>query len=88
MGKLTEEQQKQLEELRALEEAPDEPEAAPGKVLNVHVNLDDPAAVKLARKLGFLPAEEPEEEEEEEGDDERDPDEAPKRRAYFKDADK
>jgi hypothetical protein len=61
MAKLTEEQAATLAELQALAEAPDEPESnGTSRVLNFTVDLGDEAQIARARKLGFLPPEEPE----------------------------
>lgn len=86
--KLTEEEAAKLAELQAKAEAPDEePAGGPGRVVNYHVDLGDEKQVGLARKLGFLPADEPEGEGGEEGggesDEEEEAEEEPTRRGFF-----
>jgi hypothetical protein len=87
MAKLTEEQVKQLEELTALRDAPDEPEAnGTTRVLNFSVDLGDEAQIERARKLGFLPPEETPEPDGGEGKPEPEPEEeGPSRRGFFGD---
>ncbi len=79
MAKLSKEEETLMEKLRAKMEAPEE---AITKAINVSINLGDKAQVALARSMGFLPG--GEEEEGESSKEEPDPDDAPKRRSYFK----
>lgn len=53
MAKLTDEQQKALDELTALRDAPDAP-AGRGENLNFTIDLSDDTAVRRALKLGVL----------------------------------
>lgn len=54
MAKLTDDEQKLLEQLQAKVEAPDEPRGGGGRDLSIIVDLSDEAAVKRALRLGVL----------------------------------
>jgi hypothetical protein len=59
MAKLSDEQRKQLEELQALADAPDEPSGpSHSRVenINVTIDLDNDVQVRRAVKSGLLPA--------------------------------
>lgn len=85
MAKLTEEEAAKLAELQAKSEAPDEePAGGVGRVVNYNVDLGDPEQVGLARKLGFLPAdEEPAAAEGDEEAEEESEAEEPRRAGFF-----
>lgn len=91
MAKLTDEQKKQLAELRALEEAPDERSHDDSVRRHIHIDLSDKEAIKEARKMGllsYIEGEESESESESEGDDEGGEREVkkekgPRRNGYF-----
>jgi hypothetical protein len=89
--KLTEEQAKQLADLEAMRDAPDEPEkTGAGRVLNFTIDLADDKQVERAFKLGLL-----DRPEEPAADDEKPPadgeggeggeGESPRRRGFFDD---
>lgn len=85
MAKLTEDQEKALAELEALRDAPDD-ESKSSTLTNIHIDLSDANAVKLARKLGLLGGDDEEEEAGEgEGDGEGEEEEAPapRRRGFY-----
>jgi hypothetical protein len=83
MAKLSEEEAAKLAELQEKAEAPEPEENGGGlsRVLNVSVDLGDPAQVERAISLGFLTA--PEAEELEEGDEGDEGEDGPKRRGFF-----
>jgi hypothetical protein len=90
VAKLTDEQQKQLDDLNALKDKPDEPERdSRSRVenINVTIDLDNDVQVKRAVKAGLLPASYLEDEDDDgdddgDGDDDdgKDRDDAPRRR--------
>lgn len=77
MAKLTAEQQKQLDDLTALAEAPDEP-AGSSSVLNFTIDLADESAVARAIKLGILKPGDADDDPDDDPD--PDPDPQPRRR--------
>jgi hypothetical protein len=81
MAKLTDEQKRQLEELRALEEAPDPEPSNRSQIVNVHVDLSDESAVERGQKLGFLDLFKKDETEDDDADDE--PDDEPGQGGFF-----
>lgn len=87
MAKLTDDEQKALEQLLAKQEAPDEAQAGGDhRVLDIHIDLGDEAQVKRAQRLGLLKLFEDEggdEDEASDGEDEVEPDDPPRRRGYF-----
>lgn len=88
MAKLTEEQARQLAELEALRDAPEDAPAARGENLNITIDLSDEAAVGRALKLGLLKASDLDDGDEDKDDDKDDDgkpakDRTPKRRGYF-----
>jgi hypothetical protein len=88
--KLTDEQAKQLEELEAMRDAPDEPAGnggGIGRVLNVTIDLGDDKQVARAFKLGLLDEPAPDEPEEKpEGEDKPEGEgEGPRRGGFFND---
>lgn len=85
MAKLSEEEQKAFDELKAKIEAPDEPKGnGRHESLEIIIDLGDENAVNRAIKHGFLTADEAEELKDEQDaggdDDEAEQDEAPRRK--------
>lgn len=81
MAKLTAEQQKQLDDLTALAEAPDEEPKGIGQMLNFTIDLSDENAVARALKLGILkPSDVDGDDDDEDPEEEPEPDEQPRRR--------
>ncbi len=88
MAKLTEEQAKQLAELEAVRDAPDDDDAGGrAEFINVTIDLSDEEAVKRGLALGFLkPGDVGDDEGDGDGDEDKPPpkDKVPRRSAYFK----
>lgn len=90
MAKLSDEQAKQLADLEALRDAPEEPSGGGGSSrienLNITIDLNDETQVKRAVRSGLLPKSYLEDEQDEEGDEDDDEeregkrDDAPRRR--------
>jgi len=90
VGKLSDEQRAQLEELEKLRDAPDEPAGGRTEAVSIHIDLSDPDAVDRAVSLGYLTRAEAEEladdDDDADGGDgkkkatKQDADDAPKRR--------
>lgn len=76
MAKLTDEQEKALDDLLALKDAPDDPGPSRGENLNITIDLGNDVAVRRALKLGVLTRGELDEFDDAPDDDDADADDA------------
>ena len=82
MAKLSKKEADLLKSLQAKAEAPDAPPSQ--RVLNVSIDLGDPAQVERATKLGLLDGIEDDGDEGAGDEEEEEADDGPKRKGYFK----
>lgn len=90
MGKLSEEEQAQLDALTSKRDAPDEPAGGRAENVSIHIDLSDPDAVDRAVQLGYLTRKEADDLVDDDQDDDgdgkgkaksrKDDDDAPRRR--------
>lgn len=80
---LSEEEKRQLKELRRKEKEPDGP--AFSKSATFNIDLSDSKAVALAKKMGLIDGDDDEDDDDKDDKDD-DNDEKPKRRGYFADS--
>lgn len=83
MAKLSKEEQAALRRLQEKAEAPEPPSVA--RSLTASINLGNPEEVKLAKRYGFLPADDDDDEQDDTDQGDEEGDETPKRRGYFGD---
>lgn len=81
MAKLSREDQSIFDKLKKKMEEPDVQPTT--RSVRANIDLGDPAQIKLAKKLGFLPADDDDDDDKSDDKDDDDKDQVPRRRGYF-----